>query len=87
MSYGWMLPDVAAAAGALARIGSSVGAATAAGTQPLATGGDEVSAKLAALSGGYGRGYQELGAQVQTHWQRRHRVYPDSPPQERSHGR
>ena len=59
---------VGAAAGDLVRLGSVIDAATAAArvstTQLLAAGGDEVSAAIAALWGGYGQAFQVISAQA-----------------------
>ncbi|WP_459758406.1 PE family protein, partial [Mycobacterium riyadhense] len=73
MSYVWISPEaVAAAAEQLTGIGTSVGeanaSAAAATTQLLAAGGDEVSARIAALFGAYGREYQAISTQMQS-WQ------------------
>ncbi len=58
------------AAGDLATIGSTVGAANAAAaantTQLLAAGADEVSAAIAALFGAHGQAYQALSGQAAT---------------------
>src|SRR5580693_3256949 len=69
MSFVVVAPDlVGAAAGDLARLGSTIGAAHAAAavstTQLAAAGGDEVSARIAVLFGGYAQQYQAVSAQV-----------------------
>ncbi|WP_191497085.1 PE family protein [Mycobacterium simulans] len=71
MSYVWISPEaVAAAAGDLAEIGLSVGAAKAAAAAPtsqaLAAGGDECSANIAALFGECGPERQALRTRVQS---------------------
>ena len=69
MSFVVVAPDlVGAAAGDLARLGSTISAAHAAAaaatTQLAAAGGDEVSARIAVLFGGYAQQYQAVSAQV-----------------------
>ncbi|WP_459797713.1 PE family protein, partial [Mycobacterium riyadhense] len=71
MSFVSISPElVAAAAGNLAGVGSTISAANAAAaaptTQVLAAAGDEISAQIAALFGGFGREYQALSAQAMT---------------------
>ncbi|WP_415823557.1 PE family protein, partial [Mycobacterium basiliense] len=69
MSYVFVSPEVvSAAAGDLASIGSTVSlanaAVSAATTELLAAGADEVSIRIAALFGGHGLEYQAVSAQV-----------------------
>jgi hypothetical protein len=69
MSYVFASPDgIAAAAGDLTTIGSTINVANAAAarstTQIVAAAQDEVSAAIAALFGGYGQEYQALSAQT-----------------------
>ncbi|COX09271.1 PE PGRS family protein [Mycobacterium tuberculosis] len=69
MSFVLIAPEfVTAAAGDLTNLGSSISAANAsaasATTQVLAAGADEVSARIAALFGGFGLEYQAISAQV-----------------------
>ncbi|WP_415823545.1 PE family protein, partial [Mycobacterium basiliense] len=69
MSFVSISPElVTAAAGDLARVGSSINAANAAATasttEMLAAGADEVSTRIAALFSGYGQEYQAISAQV-----------------------
>ncbi|WP_191500000.1 PE family protein, partial [Mycobacterium simulans] len=69
MSFVMISPEsVAAAARDLAGVGSTISAANAAAaaptTQVLAAAGDEISAQIAALFGGFGREYQALSAQA-----------------------
>jgi hypothetical protein len=64
------VPDeVAAAAGNLDGIGSTISAANAAAAFPTtglaAAGADDVSMAVAALMGGHGQGYQSFAAQIQ----------------------
>src|SRR4051812_30906187 len=69
MSFALISPEiVATAAGDLTGVGSTISAASAAAaaptTQVLAAAGDDISAQIAALFGGYGREYQALSAQA-----------------------
>ncbi|WP_156904726.1 PE family protein, partial [Mycobacterium kansasii] len=69
MSFVFAAPEaLVAAAGDLATIGSTVGAANAAAaantTSLLAAGADEVSAAIAALFGAHGQAYQVLSGQA-----------------------
>ncbi|MCV7074388.1 PE family protein, partial [Mycobacterium szulgai] len=69
MSFVLISPElVAAAAGDLAGVGSTISAANAAAaaptTQLLTAAGDEISAQIAAMFGSYGREYQALSAQA-----------------------
>nr|WP_321145689.1 PE family protein [Mycobacterium tuberculosis] len=69
MSFVLIAPEfVTAAAGDLTNLGSSISAANAsaasATTQVLAAGADEVSARIAALFGGFGLEYQAISAQL-----------------------
>src|SRR3977135_1684210 len=69
MSFVIVAPEwVSAAATDLAKIGSTLNAASAAAAAPtmgvLAAGADEVSAAVAGLFGAYGQGYQELTPQA-----------------------
>ena len=71
MAYVVVGPEtVGAAAGDLVGLGSVIDAANAAArvstTQLLAAGGDEVSAAIAALFGGYGQAFQVISAQAAT---------------------
>ncbi|CKU77832.1 PE PGRS family protein [Mycobacterium tuberculosis] len=75
MSFVLIAPEfVTAAAGDLTNLGSSISAANAsaasATTQVLAAGADEVSARIAALFGGFGLEYQAISAQVAAYHQR-----------------
>lgn len=74
MSFVLISPEVvSAAAGDLAKVGSTISAANkaaaAATTQVLAAGADEVSARIAALFGMYGLEYQAISAQVAAYHQ------------------
>ena len=69
MSYVVISPEsVAAAAGDLTNLGSTISAANAMAaastTELLPAGADEISAQIAALFGGHGLEYQAVSAQV-----------------------
>ncbi|WP_079088989.1 PE family protein, partial [Mycobacterium tuberculosis] len=69
MSFVLIAPEfVTAAAGDLTNLGSSISAANASAV--LAAGADEVSARIAALFGGFGLEYQAISAQVAAYHQR-----------------